>query len=77
MFCFAIASALVMLCLNGLMGGAVSVGSMGRIDTLDIFSYPGWPLFFGVLFGWLAVMGGAATVRGGISVQVVRREIHR
>ena len=76
MFCFAIASALVMLFLNGVLGGVAGSGTMDGINALDIFSYPGWPLFFGVLFGWLAVISGAATARGGIPVQMVMREMH-
>lgn len=76
MFCFALVSALVMLLLSSASSDPAA-GSLHRIDVLDIFSYPGWPLLCGVVLGWLAAMGGAASARSRVPAYVILREIHR
>lgn len=76
MFGLAVVSALIMLFMGGAAYASAAVAaSVHRVYLLDIFSYPGWPLFIALFLGWLAAMGGASAAHKDFSIAAVQHQI--
>jgi len=77
MFGLAIAASVVIVTAGGATLAGVGLAAMHRVYLLDIFSYPGWPLFVALFLGWLAAMGGASTAHKELPVAIpMQHQVH-
>ncbi len=77
MFGLAIAASVVIVAAGGATLAGIGLAAMHRVYLLDIFSYPGWPLFVALFLGWLAAMGGAATAHKELPVAIpMQQQVH-